>query len=326
VQPADAELRFGLYQDTDEQLGMTNPFAGRDEDINGDGFADQTPAVWGQEGGWFEGSRAGNFGPGDDIGSPGDHGWFGAVILEDPSGFPPPLLPNGGSWRIREETNENEGGSGDRRIMQGQNDVDTVAVPQEGTPGAGDFGLINLNVNNVYNLSLTLERFTDETPGDTILASLTATDRESGMSWTLSDYEPVENSMGEPDGIFSDAWDYFGIRNTGFDDFDMLIDNFTLEIVGSNEPGGVAGDFNENGTVDAADYVVWRKNVGTTNVLPNDTVGGTIGQGQYDLWRSNFGSSAGSGSAQVVGTVPEPCGLLLWGIGGALLARVRRSK
>ena len=36
-------------------------------------------------------------------------------------------------------------------------------------------------------------------------------------------------------------------------------------------PPGVDGDYNGNGTVDAADYVVWRKNVGNLRItLPHD--------------------------------------------------------
>ena len=40
---------------------------------------------------------------------------------------------------------------------------------------------------------------------------------------------------------------------------------------------GVPGDYNDNGVVEAADYVVSRENGGTTNVLPNDLIGGVIG-------------------------------------------------
>ena len=43
---------------------------------------------------------------------------------------------------------------------------------------------------------------------------------------------------------------------------------------------GLPGDFNNNGTVDAADYVVWRKTDGT----PAD----------YNTWRTNFGQTVGS--------------------------------
>jgi hypothetical protein len=50
------------------------------------------------------------------------------------------------------------------------------------------------------------------------------------------------------------------------------------------------GDFNENGVVDAADYVVWRK-----------TIGGTL---SYDAWTKQFASSASGAGAN--SPVPEP--------------------
>ena len=75
------------------------------------------------------------------------------------------------------------------------------------------------------------------------------------------------------------------------------------------------GDFNQNGVVDAADYLVWRKNVATSTALPNDLIGGTIGTAQYSQWRANFGTTspgAGSGSGfSVNAPVPEPSTLIL---------------
>jgi phosphatidylinositol-3-phosphatase len=66
----------------------------------------------------------------------------------------------------------------------------------------------------------------------------------------------------------------------------------------------LAGDYNHNGVVDAADYVVWRKGLGTTYT-----------QADYDVWRSNFGKTAqgagsGSGASGSAG-VPEPTTLVL---------------
>jgi hypothetical protein len=57
------------------------------------------------------------------------------------------------------------------------------------------------------------------------------------------------------------------------------------------------GDFNVDGNVDAADYVLWRKNPGA--------FGGPTG---YTTWRSNFGPATGSGSGGLEsgGAVPEP--------------------
>jgi hypothetical protein len=45
------------------------------------------------------------------------------------------------------------------------------------------------------------------------------------------------------------------------------------------------GDFNHDGTVDAADYVVWRNGLGTTYT-----------QNDYNVWRANFGQTATSGA------------------------------
>ena len=94
-----------------------------------------------------------------------------------------------------------------------------------------------------------------------------------------------------------------GVGNVFDPDLDYTIDNFRSESI-----GGLTGDYNENGVVDAADYVVWRENLGTTNTLPNDDIGGTIGANHYNQWRANFGSgSAGLGSAQV----PEPTSIAI---------------
>jgi hypothetical protein len=318
-QPENAELRFGLFQDTDDQLGDTNPVAGRNF----------TPAVWGQADGGFEGNRSNDLVEGSKIGSPGDHGWFGAVIWEDPNGAFPPIIKNGGGWRIREETNE---GTTPQRLMQGQSpETDTVAVPQPATPGGDDYGLINLDVRKVYNLSLTLERATDETPGDTILAILTATDRATGISYSLSDFEPLFQDDGAggmiPDGISSDSWDYFGLRNTGTDDFDMVVDSFKVEVIGSNEPAEDDADFDGDGDVDGADFLVWQRGLGGTNQANNST-GDANGNGTVDgadlaIWKSQFAQPGTIGAA---GAVPEPAAALLAAAAFAgILMRRRRN-
>jgi hypothetical protein len=59
------------------------------------------------------------------------------------------------------------------------------------------------------------------------------------------------------------------------------------------------GDYNTDGVVDAADYVVWRK----TNIN---------GPAGYDTWRTNFGRTAGSGAALAgAASVPEPASVVL---------------
>lgn len=73
-------------------------------------------------------------------------------------------------------------------------------------------------------------------------------------------------------------------------------------------PPGIPGDYNQNGVVDAADYVVWRNALGTAVALPNEGSGvtpGSVTVEDYNFWRSKFGNTSGAGS--VAGAaVPEP--------------------
>jgi hypothetical protein len=98
----------------------------------------------------------------------------------------------------------------------------------------------------------------------------------------------------------------------------------------ASTPGPLAGDYNGNGVVDAADYVVWRKALG--QMVPPGTGAdgdgdGTIGMGDYNFWRGRFGNTSVSGSALETGAVPEP-GHLAWMVAVGLSlagARMRRS-
>jgi hypothetical protein len=75
--------------------------------------------------------------------------------------------------------------------------------------------------------------------------------------------------------------------------------------------------------VDAADYVVWRKNETANDPLPNDD--GLASQAErFDLWRSNFGEMEMPGGG-AGGAVPEPASAVLMLI-GICLGAVRRCK
>jgi hypothetical protein len=55
-------------------------------------------------------------------------------------------------------------------------------------------------------------------------------------------------------------------------------------------PVVLPGDYNRDGVVDSADYIVWRNSMGSTGSLAADGNGnGTIDLGDYSLWRSRFG-------------------------------------
>ena len=85
-------------------------------------------------------------------------------------------------------------------------------------------------------------------------------------------------------------------------------------------PGGVTGDYNGNGQVDAADYVLWRNG----GPLSNDPTAG-VQAGDYDVWKANFGKTSGAGTGTSVGNVPEPASALLLAVAGLLLIAFRRK-
>jgi hypothetical protein len=91
-------------------------------------------------------------------------------------------------------------------------------------------------------------------------------------------------------------------------------------------PPGVPGDYNDDGTVDAADYADWRKHNGTATTLPNDDTPGNVGADDYTRWMANFGNTAGSGAAAGgAGAVPEPASSLLVVLALGILAAFRRQ-
>jgi hypothetical protein len=79
-------------------------------------------------------------------------------------------------------------------------------------------------------------------------------------------------------------------------------------------PPLVAGDYNNNGVVDGADYVIWRDTL-TQVAVPAGTGAdgsgnGTVGPEDYDFWRARFGNVVGGGAGNG-SAAPEPCGLTL---------------
>jgi hypothetical protein len=91
-------------------------------------------------------------------------------------------------------------------------------------------------------------------------------------------------------GISTRPWPYVSIEAT--------LDSLQLA---SQMPG----DFNGNGTVDAADYLVWRKRDNS--------------QKGYDVWRANFGQGQqGTARSSGLASVPEPSTLFLLAVACAL--------
>jgi hypothetical protein len=102
------------------------------------------------------------------------------------------------------------------------------------------------------------------------------------------------SNLGDPSTHYEPSDPFLLVFNHGVDHESMVDAALAINATAA----GTDGDFNHDGLVDAADYVVWRKSIGTAP--------------EYETWRSNFGiapcNCEGGGSAPVV---PEPHGLLL---------------
>ena len=66
---------------------------------------------------------------------------------------------------------------------------------------------------------------------------------------------------------------------------------------------GLSGDYNNDGNVDSADYVVWHKDPASFG-----------GAGGYDTWRNDFGAGTGGGTSLASVSEPPAIGLLMVGL------------
>jgi fibronectin-binding autotransporter adhesin len=116
----------------------------------------------------------------------------------------------------------------------------------------------------------------------------------TGGTYKLIDYSGTLNgnvsniALGNVPANFS----YSLVNNTSGTSIDLVV---------------VSGDFNDDKSVNSADYPLWRKGLDTTYT-----------QNDYNIWRGNFGLAGGSGASYgaggslgVVGGVPEPGSLSL---------------
>jgi hypothetical protein len=94
----------------------------------------------------------------------------------------------------------------------------------------------------------------------------------------------------------------------------------------------LTADYNHNGVVDMADYVLWRNTL-NQNVTPGSGAdgngNGVVDQADYGVWRANFGNGggpgAGSGSVST-SAVPEPVSALLLAIGAVVFCTSIRPR
>jgi hypothetical protein len=133
----------------------------------------------------------------------------------------------------------------------------------------------------------------------------------------------VSLAVGAPNPRAGDAFDIldFGSANGAFSTFNLpiltagLVWNTSDILTSGVLKVDLLGDYNSDGKVDSADYIVWRKS-------------GINGQQGYLDWRTNFGRASGaSGGSEATstGAVPEPTSgiLIIFGSLAMMLGHCR---
>jgi hypothetical protein len=129
-----------------------------------------------------------------------------------------------------------------------------------------------------------------------------------------------------------------GFNESMFDGFDLptlgaglewalATDDMQLLLSVVEAAVGLAGDYNNDGMVDAADYTVWRDSLASGTPLLNETASlGTVDQDDYAAWKTNFGATLNNNGSGSLGAVPEPSTCLLLLGSAALVAAPRRRR
>jgi len=92
-------------------------------------------------------------------------------------------------------------------------------------------------------------------------------------------------------------------------------------LAGDAGPAPPSADYNDDGTVDGADFLLWQRQFGDSVTAFDGADGngnGVVDAPDLAIWKTGFGSAAPAGQITAA-AVPEPGSLLLGGVSGLLL-------
>jgi hypothetical protein len=186
--------------------------------------------------------------------------------------------------------------SGHWNRADGAGSIDTGLATSATTSGA----MLRLTLQTAETYLLQILPVSGGSPLYSVSGNLAST----GLG-SIDTIEVVMFGNGSGNGLTGTAGQPTGQREFFFDS--LMLDNPQTFLT---------GDYNRDGKVDTADYVIWRDtfNQSIANGSAADANwDGLITQADYDLWRGNFGASSATGQTgndSQVQNVPETTGLV----------------
>ncbi|MEX2170799.1 MAG: discoidin domain-containing protein [Pirellulales bacterium] len=211
--------------------------------------------------------------------------------------------------------------------------TDGTTGPYTGPFGNGHFWQVELDEPSEINYVNVFARSDDFSQNGPIRISIigadgstvvTSADTTLGdMDFNFNRYDVTQVFAGNPTGKF--------VRIEALDTA-LRLALAEVEVFGpAPVVEGLAGDFNDDGTVNAADYAVWRDHLGSTDpeaLSGNGDATPLVDAADYALWTANFGATSGAGGATSIQNVPEPASVWLIAVAGAIVAvwpRLRKA-
>ncbi len=135
--------------------------------------------------------------------------------------------------------------------------------------------------------------------------------------WNFEDDNDWEAFAGGANGLIDAPSGYVTIDSiwfTGIGDAQIYLDNVSHNPLGLLAAAAVVGDYNGDGTVNAADYTMWRTTFGsvvTPGTQADGNGNGVVDVGDYLVWRKHLPLGGGTTFGADAAAIPEPTSLLL---------------